>query len=352
MMMMMMRRVMCVLAVVLCCACGYTMTATASNVASLAPYWRDYSYHDYTKPVVEVSCLADKAPLVRRSGESKWRACTSVLTEHDCEPYKKKCTDSATAIFSNLYDNPNLTIPDPHVKGQGTLGQGKNENGEPGIRGVEPAAGQGHQDTIRPQEVITEEKSTVHDSYVETSGIQQELTPVPATVPSPTKATEPRTTPEGKPESERTENPRSGEHSTEEVDTKQTNPQTQSENTTTSSKETNTTIPSSTENTVSEESTATPSRDSNLTQQSTATDDVTAAPNSPETNTTSTTPPSSENTTTTTTTLPPAPDTQVSSNITSTVQNKANVDSSVNPVWMRTAAPLLIVAVLFSVTVY
>ncbi|ORC83706.1 uncharacterized protein TM35_000601370 [Trypanosoma theileri] len=35
-----------------------------------------------------------------------------------------------------------------------------------------------------------------------------------------------------------------------------------------------------------------------------------------------------------------------------TVKNKANVDSSVSPVWMRTAAPLLMVAVLFSATVY
>ncbi|ORC84253.1 uncharacterized protein TM35_000471480 [Trypanosoma theileri] len=35
-----------------------------------------------------------------------------------------------------------------------------------------------------------------------------------------------------------------------------------------------------------------------------------------------------------------------------TLQKKANVDSSVSPVWVRTAAPLLIVAVLFSVTVY
>ncbi|ORC83599.1 uncharacterized protein TM35_000641310, partial [Trypanosoma theileri] len=40
------------------------------------------------------------------------------------------------------------------------------------------------------------------------------------------------------------------------------------------------------------------------------------------------------------------------SSIASTVQNKANADSGVNPVWMRTAAPLLIVAVLVSVTMY
>ncbi|ORC81498.1 uncharacterized protein TM35_001151050, partial [Trypanosoma theileri] len=99
--------------------------------------------------------------------------------------------------------------------------------------------------------------------------------------------------------------------------------------------------------------------DSNATQQSPATLDATAAPDSQENgnvDSNSTTPQSPENTTTeapTTTPSPvPAPNTEISS-ITSTVQkNKANVDSSVSPMWMRTAAPLLIVVVLFSVTVY
>ncbi|ORC83505.1 uncharacterized protein TM35_000671110 [Trypanosoma theileri] len=44
-------------------------------------------------------------------------------------------------------------------------------------------------------------------------------------------------------------------------------------------------------------------------------------------------------------------DTRISS-IASTVQKKANVDSSVSPVWMRTAASLLIVVLLFSATMY
>ncbi|ORC83760.1 uncharacterized protein TM35_000581230, partial [Trypanosoma theileri] len=122
-----------------------------------------------------------------------------------------------------------------------------------------------------------------------------------------------------------------------------------------SSNENDTTSQPSPANTASEESTATPSRDSNLNQQSTATDDVTAAPNSHETNTT--TPASPENNVTeapTTTPSPvPVPNTEISSNIASTVQkNKANADSSVSPVWMRNAAPLLIVAMLFSVTMY
>ncbi|ORC81923.1 uncharacterized protein TM35_001041070 [Trypanosoma theileri] len=80
----------------------------------------------------------------------------------------------------------------------------------------------------------------------------------------------------------------------------------------------------------------------------------TATPDSQENN--STTSPISENTVTeappTTPSPAPLPNADTN-NIVSTVQNnKANVDSSVSPVWMRTAAPLLIVAVLFSVTLY
>ncbi|ORC84416.1 uncharacterized protein TM35_000451540, partial [Trypanosoma theileri] len=118
------------------------------------------------------------------------------------------------------------------------------------------------------------------------------------------------------------------------------------------SQETNSTTQPSPANTVNEESTATPSRDSNLTQQSTATDDVTAAPNPPETNTT--TLPSTENNVTEapTTTPSPVPNAEINTIASAVQKNKANVDSSVSPVWMHTAAPLLIVAVLFSVTVY
>ncbi|ORC90039.1 uncharacterized protein TM35_000103070, partial [Trypanosoma theileri] len=54
---------------------------------------------------------------------------------------------------------------------------------------------------------------------------------------------------------------------------------------------------------------------------------------------------------TTTTSIPSVPNSEIKT-IASTVQNKPIVDSSVSPVWIRTAAPLLIVAVLVSVTVY
>ncbi|ORC84091.1 uncharacterized protein TM35_000501450 [Trypanosoma theileri] len=79
---------------------------------------------------------------------------------------------------------------------------------------------------------------------------------------------------------------------------------------------------------------------------------TTAVSGSEETNST-TTPPSSENTTTETPNTTPSPSPNVEINtIASTVKKNANADSSVSPVWMRTAAPLLIVVVLFSATLY
>ncbi|ORC81946.1 uncharacterized protein TM35_001021110, partial [Trypanosoma theileri] len=67
-----------------------------------------------------------------------------------------------------------------------------------------------------------------------------------------------------------------------------------------------------------------------------------AKPETEETN--SIIPPTTENTTTEAPTTTPSPvpssNAEISSNIASTVQKNANVDSSVSPVWMRTAAPL------------
>ncbi|ORC76027.1 uncharacterized protein TM35_003191000, partial [Trypanosoma theileri] len=91
--------------------------------------------------------------------------------------------------------------------------------------------------------------------------------------------------------------------------------------------------------------------DPNPNQQTPEAAGATAASDSEET--TSITLPITENTTTDapTTTPSPVPKPDINT-IASTVKNKANVDSSVSPVWIRTAAPLLIVAVLFSATVY
>ncbi|ORC84422.1 uncharacterized protein TM35_000451600, partial [Trypanosoma theileri] len=48
----------------------------------------------------------------------------------------------------------------------------------------------------------------------------------------------------------------------------------------------------------------------------------------------------------------PPPNPEITSIASAVQKNRPNVDSSVSPVWMRTAEPLLIVALLFSVTVY
>ncbi|ORC84391.1 uncharacterized protein TM35_000451290 [Trypanosoma theileri] len=416
-MMMMMGRVMCVLAVVLCCACGYTMTAAAA-VDNDSPSGRGVS-----RGAVEVSCAAGGALRVRPAAESEWLTCGAGSRVSACGKYADLCRqrtaraarttttiDTTTngqlkAVMaymgSTRVDVPEFTpkrwqqieehkksknndhtrlTTEEAVKLDKELTQKEMREKEKQAEQLkqkqqelaekEEMAGRlteqqeqerreskDHERSLqqtkdtRENENLVQEDSEVARPSVPAVG-EPESTPVvtTATDPLPTKAAESHSTPEGSTESERTENPPTREHSTEGVDTKQTNPQTQSENTTTSSEETNTTTPPSTENTVSEVSTATPSRDSNLTTQSTATDDVTAAPNSTETNTT--TPQSTENTTTEalTNTPSPVPDPQIS-NIAPTVQNKANVDSSVSPVWICTAAPLLIVAVLFSVTV-
>ncbi|ORC84386.1 uncharacterized protein TM35_000451240 [Trypanosoma theileri] len=78
----------------------------------------------------------------------------------------------------------------------------------------------------------------------------------------------------------------------------------------------------------------------------------TSGADSQETN--PTTPASTDNTTTEapTTTPSPVPNSGITSIASAVQKNKGNVDSSISSVWMRTTAPLLIVAVLFSITVY
>ncbi|ORC90641.1 uncharacterized protein TM35_000084390, partial [Trypanosoma theileri] len=92
----------------------------------------------------------------------------------------------------------------------------------------------------------------------------------------------------------------------------------------------------------------------NPTQQSAAAPGTTSTSASQENGNADSTATTTTNSEAPTTTLTPSPVPNADiNNIASTVQNnKANVDSTASPVWMRTAAPLLIVAVLFSVTMY
>ncbi|ORC83144.1 uncharacterized protein TM35_000771060, partial [Trypanosoma theileri] len=123
------------------------------------------------------------------------------------------------------------------------------------------------------------------------------------------------------------------------------------------SRGTSSTTPPRTENQITEQNTPTESNSSpgssNPTQQPSPAG-TTSKSGSEET--TSTTPPLPKNTVSEAPSITPSPvsisDSEFSSSSAPTVHNKANVDSSISPVWMRTAAPLLIVAVLVSVTVY
>ncbi|ORC82505.1 uncharacterized protein TM35_000901030 [Trypanosoma theileri] len=477
---MMMRRVMCVLAVVLCCACGYTMTAAAA-VDNDSPSGRGVF-----RGAVEVSCGAGGALRVRPAAESEWLTCGAGSRVSACDKYADLCrqrtarTTTTTTTIANagqpkavmvvLYNDSDLwsgwsdfhhSVKAYHdkqkakkIEKEGVYHPGEREpvqsiyncmakglpyNGTP-CKGTEATEGNKQNNTVavqqQSQEQVTHigqtqessEKSSRTEASTRSSGDNntvQPLTPrdqhtdnaqlgapsqdgAPHDTPLSTNTTSADPVPTATESSNETDtisqpspvNTVSEEstvtpsrdfnltqHSTATPGTtavsgsEKTNTTSQpspvntvsEESTATPSRdfnltqhstatpgttavsgseETNTTSQPSPVNTVSEESTATPSRDSNLTQQSTVTVNATAAPDSEETN--STTPQSPENTTTEAppSTSSPLPNPEISSNIASTVHNKANVDSSVSPVWMRTAAPLLIVAVLVSATVY
>ncbi|ORC82240.1 uncharacterized protein TM35_000951050 [Trypanosoma theileri] len=89
-MMMMMRRVMCVLAVVLCCTCGYTMTAAAA-VDNDSPSGRGVS-----RGAVEVSCGAGGALRVRPAAESEWLTCGAGSRVSACGKYADLCSQQRT----------------------------------------------------------------------------------------------------------------------------------------------------------------------------------------------------------------------------------------------------------------
>ncbi|ORC83593.1 uncharacterized protein TM35_000641250 [Trypanosoma theileri] len=295
-MMMMMGRVMCVLAVVLCCACGYTMTASAAAGSSSAFVYTSKS--DYS--------LDWKDFLISTSNTKK------------CETDKLATVDG---ISCSLRKQP----------------------------GESSSAPKEHEDTRRGasgEEARSEEVSSLQ-THVQANGQSSHqhsdisrLSPATSSIPVGSDAQD------------------DGHANVEEQNrVTPTVTSTQSQ-TTESTSESSTTSTASTNESAGTSATAANTADtstpatSNATQQSPANGDASAAPDSQET--TSTTLPISENTTTEapTPTPSPVPNADINTNITSTMQNKANADSSVSPLWMRTAAPLLIVVVLFSATVY
>ncbi|ORC83950.1 uncharacterized protein TM35_000531340 [Trypanosoma theileri] len=131
------------------------------------------------------------------------------------------------------------------------------------------------------------------------------------------------------------------------VDSKQTETQNESETDTDNS----TVNPGNATQQSSPAAVSTAPSDGNPSNQTIAERSVTAA-DSEETN--STTPPSSESTTTEASTTTPSPvpvPNAVINTIPPNMLTKANVDSSISPVWMRTVAPLLIVVTLACILV-
>ncbi|ORC90044.1 uncharacterized protein TM35_000103120, partial [Trypanosoma theileri] len=91
-MIMMMGRVMCVLAVVLCCACGYTMTA-AAVVDNDSPSGRGVS-----RGAVEVSCGAGGALRVRPAAESEWLTCGAGSRVSACGKFADLCRQRTARV--------------------------------------------------------------------------------------------------------------------------------------------------------------------------------------------------------------------------------------------------------------
>ncbi|ORC84232.1 uncharacterized protein TM35_000471270 [Trypanosoma theileri] len=281
--MMMMRRVMCVLAVVLCCACGYTMTAAAAGE---------------TLELLSATPNMDEFPHIPR------------VTEPPVDKSKNVLTGEAL-----------LT---------GTVA--KNEAGE-AVENQESLLGKVHEGVslISGEERRPGEISTGADPSTSLQSSKGQQSTQEGTQQTQVSASQTRSkNVSGDVDSTQTESPGESAKPTDESNVNDSitaqQPSTAMESTVPSD------VNSDNESTVPIDTTATTGSQENGNADSTATTNINSeAP---------------------TTTPSPLTDPPISSNIASTMQMKPNVDSSVSPVWMRTAAPLLIVIVLFSVTMY
>ncbi|ORC83519.1 uncharacterized protein TM35_000671250 [Trypanosoma theileri] len=314
---MMMRRVMCVLAVVLCCACGYTMAAAATTtVAAGQP-----------KAVMAVFDTSVSRTAERLQNEQILRVeCTT-----NRSAIKGKLNCASVGITSDT------SIPGSSVSlEQQAKQQIRQETGEQGAEltpgGIQTSRVVGNVGRGGQHGPVGSENNSVgsgdhRESTTDTSNTSAQSTSAGISSVSPPVNDSP--SPNATPETSKTS--------------------TASPNENTGNQQSPVEGSANAANTADNSTSA----DSNLTQQSPANGVVTGSPDSTETNTT--TSPISVNTTTDapTTTPSPVPNADINTNIASTVQNKANADSSISPVWMGTAAPLLIVVVvLFSATVY
>ncbi|ORC88748.1 uncharacterized protein TM35_000151790 [Trypanosoma theileri] len=286
---MMMRRVMCVLAVVLCCTCGYTMTAAAAD-------WSDF-----------LGTAACNSTLSQSEKTAGGVSCAN-WTSHG---FVKGVSERSSELTSNR-----------QVKGKAEEKKLEEQKDPQELHEVDSSLHVGKQEG----KLGNQSKGAEVDARVSQSSLSDPAPTSSGILAGSGAQDGGHTHVEEVREPEPTESSKISRN----VEVPQGDPR----------------APSNTSDN------STPA-DLNLTQQSPEAVNATAASNSQETN--STTPQSPESNVTDAPTTTPSSSSVPNSDIntiTSTVLKKANVDSSVSSAWMRTAAPLLIVAVLFSATVY
>ncbi|ORC83392.1 uncharacterized protein TM35_000731160 [Trypanosoma theileri] len=378
--MMKMSRVMCVLAVVLCCACGYTMAAAAA-VDNDSPSGRGVS-----RGAVEVSCGAGGALRVRPAAESEWLTCGAGSRVSACGKYADLCrhrtarTTTTTTTTTNGQPKAVMALLGDYWSDFGEFPSGsdtdsrqssggsENGNGKQGGPGkqvtnkklegelsVVPHAGReslAQKDSEGAEEHTGGNKAnTIGDVQLPSGGETDDQTSDQLSEKSN----------HVEPTSSSANNP-SVSHSERDDSSSSTTISTPAQDVPAPSVTTTATVTSPQnvgEGAAAEESTAKGSEPSATTlsaNTNTASSEShgqtrEGGPNDATEQSSSSSTNSVTEAATPSTSPPPNPEiTYIASAVQKT---KANVDSSsVCPVWMRTAAPLLIVAVLFSVTVY
>ncbi|ORC83488.1 uncharacterized protein TM35_000681200 [Trypanosoma theileri] len=342
--MMMMRRVMCVLAVVLCCACGCAMAAAA--VASGSSSDGEVAHEDLDS---SWNAGVKYDELVKAAGDVSWGQLGTGMSEEGkkIEKYYKcknatdhKVPDINCSIWKEFRTEATSKPGSSVVPEQQAPQQMRQETGEQGadltaggIQANGVVGDVGREGANRRTEVSAE---STPEGAVHSSTIDQQNNKGPLSDPAQDNGRNTGSLPDGSEAAGRTSSSQGATIN----DSSSIENQVTEGNTSTT---VNATLVVSTD--------SPDSTNQSQVSDTTATNSISGA-DSHETN--STTAPSTENTTTEapTTTPSPVPNAEIN-NIASTVQNKANVvDSSISPVWMGTAAPLLIVVVLVSVAVY
>ncbi|ORC89767.1 uncharacterized protein TM35_000113010 [Trypanosoma theileri] len=338
--MMMMRRVMCVLAVLLCCACGYTMAAAATTAGQPKAVMAEIGTPEVAVVSRFVLGLPSDASVEDVKNAEKELQKKSKVAECEKDPHGVDCKKppavqaEATASSSGL---PSASSQVPSVPGQLHEVNSQKVIAEPspdarpgvpvqGALSADAARGAAAAHGQEEAETTVGAPSAVHDAAAR----EDQPTKPNDTSKNGGDITEQREkSPEQVQEAESTHVVQNEE--TTAADTKDTSGQLRTEAAP---------APPSAPETSSNNPLTETSNESN------AAESVVTNVTNDEENTTS----NEESTTTTTTTLPPVPTTDPRiSSIASAVQKNANADNSVSPLWVR--VPLLIVVTLACILV-